>query len=329
MDLKRLSGKHKNNKMAYYFKNYWSYFVGNKLQNFQLDKKLHQLDQLDKEYVFKRVNYYYQLDKNHEISNDSKPLNSIPLKKGGKTYFFDFLEHHKYFSQKFKVDYLFGDITHTPNYPTLLKSRPISGQNKNSILMKWNKIRHFLFIKKHPKKYLDKQDLLVWRGKVHPTQPHRINFVQKFIDHPLCDIGKVNTNQLNSNWVKPRMTIEEQLNYKFIMSIEGNDVASNLKWVMSSNSIAVMPKPKFETWFMEGSLKPDYHYIAIKDDFSDLEEKLNFYINHPEKAKTIIKNANQYVKQFQNKEREDIISLLILEKYFAKTQQKTSKYFSN
>ena len=50
------------------------------------------------------------------------------------------------------------------------------------------------------------------------------------------------------------MTINEQLHYKFILCSEGNDVASNLKWVMSSNSIAVMPKPKFETWFMEGIL---------------------------------------------------------------------------
>ena len=39
--------------------------------------------------------------------------------------------------------------------------------------------------------------------------------------------------------------------HKFILCIEGNDVASNLKWVMSSNSVAVMPKPKFESWFME------------------------------------------------------------------------------
>lgn len=80
-------------------------------------------------------------------------------------------------------------------------------------------------------------------------------------------------------------TIREHLDYKFIMAIEGNDVASNLKWVMSSNSLAVMPRPTCETWFMEGTLIPDYHYIEVKDDFSDLEEKLNYYIAHPEKRK--------------------------------------------
>ena len=29
-------------------------------------------------------------------------------------------------------------------------------------------------------------------------------------------------------------------------------------------SIVIMPKPKYETWFMEGTLIPDYHYIFIK-----------------------------------------------------------------
>ena len=41
----------------------------------------------------------------------------------------------------------------------------------------------------------------------------------------------------------PKKTIREHLDYKFIMALEGNDVASNLKWVMSSNSIAVMTRP--------------------------------------------------------------------------------------
>ena len=54
------------------------------------------------------------------------------------------------------------------------------------------------------------------------------------------------------------------------MCVEGVDVATNLKWVMSSNSIAVMPKPKIESWFMENMLIPEKHYIEIKEDYSDV-----------------------------------------------------------
>ncbi len=163
--------------------------------------------------------------------------------------------------------------------------------------------------------------MLVFRGKIHNTTPHRAQFLEKYYDHPMCDIGKVNDKLLNAKWNVDRMTIDEQLEYKFILCLEGIDVASNLKWVMSSNSLAVMPKPKFETWFMEGLLIPDYHYVLIKDDYSDLESKLEYYINNPDKADNIIKNSNDYLTQFQNKHLEDLISLLVLSKYFEKTNQ--------
>ena len=122
-------------------------------------------------------------------------------------------------------------------------------------------------------------------------------------------------------WMTPKKTIREHLDYKFIMALEGNDVASNLKWVMSSNSIAVMTRPTCETWFMEGKLIPDYHYIEIKDDLSDLEEKLTYYINHPVEAEQIVKHAHEYVAQFFDAERERLISLLVMDKYFQMTGQ--------
>jgi hypothetical protein len=99
------------------------------------------------------------------------------------------------------------------------------------------------------------------------------------------------------------------------MALEGNDVASNLKWVMSSNSIAVMPRPTCETWFMEGTLIPNYHYIEIKPDFSDLKKRLNYYNHHPEEAKQILTHAHAYVDQFRDKKREQLIALGVMDKY--------------
>ena len=40
---------------------------------------------------------------------------------------------------------LFGDITHSPDLPSIVKSRPINDKNHNSILMKLNKVRHFTY----------------------------------------------------------------------------------------------------------------------------------------------------------------------------------------
>ncbi len=72
---------------------------------------------------------------------------------------------------------------------------------------------------------------------------------------------------------------------------------------------------------MEGTLKPDYHYILIKNDFSDLKEKLSYYSHHKDEAKLILKNAHDFISQFKNEEREKIISLKVLHKYFEITGQ--------
>jgi hypothetical protein len=100
---------------------------------------------------------------------------------------------------------------------------------------------------------------------------------------------------------KPKLSIREQVKYKFIVSIEDNDVATNLKWIMSSNSVCMMPKPKFETWYKEGTLVAGKHYIEIADDYSDLEQQYLKYLKQPSKCENIIKNANAYSSNFKSK----------------------------
>lgn len=86
-----------------------------------------------------------------------------------------------------------------------------------------------------------------------------------------------------------------------------------------SNSLAVMPRPKYETWFIEGRLMPNYHYVEIKSDYSNLEEQLNYYIKHTNKALKIIENAHRWIEQFNDRKKEDLISVLTVQKYFTKT----------
>lgn len=316
-DIKRASFKHKNNKLAYYAKSYFRQIIPSSSFQKKLEKRLNHLSEQEKEYIFRRVDYYNKLDESVELPKSAVYLSDFKLKNYKKTYFFDTYQYTRYYPSDYKICPLFGDITFVPDYPSLTKSRPILENNINSILLKLNKPRHYIFVNDKTC-FSDKKNRLVSRSKAR--QEHRIRFLEKYSDHPLCDIGQVNTD-MNIQFLKNRLTIEEQLKYKFILCLEGNDVASNLKWVMSSNSIAVMTKPKYESWFMEGTLIPDYHYILIKDDYSDLEERLTYYINNTQEALQIIKNAHEYVAQFKNEKQEDLISLLVLKKYFEKTNQ--------
>ena len=181
-------------------------------------------------------------------------------------------------------------------------------------------MRHFLFIEDKIS-FSKKNNSIVGRGLLQDEKKLQIRFLEKHFDNPICDVGQTNDYRDNK-WRVGFMPIYKQLRYKFILCCwEGNDVASNLKYVMSSNSLAVTKKPKYETWFMEGTLIGGIYYVEIKDDSSDLDEKINYYSTHIKEAEKIIQNANTYIKQFQNKKREDLISILVLEKYFKQTSQ--------
>jgi hypothetical protein len=317
--LKQFSFKHKNNKVLYYAIGFVRQLFPYLFFQTGLDKKISTVKDFDIEYIRKRANYYNKLDEIVNLSDGIKNLAHFKLRKQHKTYFFDSYEYTRYFNQELKADFKFGDVTFIPEEPAIVKSRPIRGNNSNSVILNLDKVRHFMFLN-DKKDFRKKKNMLVGRNVA--GQAHRIKFLEMYINHPLCNVGKINNDDNHHNLLRERLTIEEQLNYKFILCLEGNDVASNLKWVMSSQSLAVMPVPKYETWFMEGTLIPNYHYVLIKDDYSDLEERMEYYIKHTDEAREIIKNAHHYIEQFKIKKREDLISLLVLEKYFYKTGQK-------
>lgn len=318
MDLSYTFKSGKNPKWIYYTKAVFRLLVPNVFCRFRLNRMIDRAaKRVDYDIIMDRVDYCNRLEGMNALSENATLIadHTYKNKKGQSVYFFDTYEYTRWFPVTYRWRYLPGDIIRIPDYPTIVKSRPIMGQNANSILLNLNKVRHFVFLKdKIP--FSKKEDRVIFRGKVG-VKPGRKEFMAMYIDHPMCDLGDISRDSPHPiTWQKPGKTLYAHLNYKFIMALEGNDVASNLKWIMSSNSIAVMPKPNYETWFMEGRLIPDYHYIEIKPDYTDLEERLRYYIEHPDAAQKIINHAHEYVAGFQNKKREKLISLLVLKKYF-------------
>ncbi|MDX1812544.1 MAG: glycosyl transferase family 90, partial [Gammaproteobacteria bacterium] len=235
-------------------------------------------------------------------------------------YHLDFKPLIDLFPTAYKFQYLFGDNVHIPDSPTFLKSRPIAEDyaNANAVLLKLNSVRHY-FIPRDHTSFQNKKPLAVWRGIIN--REHRRQFVENCFTKSNCDIGNVGKSAEYAHWKKSFMSISEQLKHRFVLSVEGKDVATNLKWILASNSLCMMTKPKYETWFMEGRLIPNVHYVELNTDYSDLEEKMAYYNTRPEEALKIIRSANAFVQQFQNPQREFLISLLVLDKYFSLSGQ--------
>ena len=324
------SSNAKSRKLFYYLQNIpLVFFLPSIISRFSL-KQILKNNNSQREYIESRVKYYLKTTANFEVSKKSKNASELLWNQISKnkqnSHFIDFYLLLKFFNNKNKVDFIYSTKDYIdstiakqhPTYPTFVKSRPIGSNNQNSILLKLNQIKLFHFIK-DPKKFENKKNQAVWRGDIR-NNTNREYFVNNFYKTPLFDIGQTSPKQ-DVAWMKSFMSIRDQLNYKFIFCLEGKCISTNLYWAMSSNSVCVMPKPKYESWFMEGKLKDGVHYIKVKDDFSDAEEKIEFYMNEDDKCLEIIDNAKKFVSQFTDVKQERLIQLLILKQYFKSTGQ--------
>ncbi|PMH45988.1 lipopolysaccharide A protein [Vibrio sp. 10N.286.49.B3] len=309
-------------KFSYYVTHYLYVLVPKFLLHLRTRRNLQR--QKSNAYIEDRVNYYCKVADSFEVTGDSKTSVKGFHKTGGNTYFLDLYKVISGFDVSNQFTYINGDVIHVPDSPSFLKSRPIAGDNQNSVLLKLNAIRHYLFVN-DTLRYQDKKDMVVWKGA--GFWANRRVLLNKYSGHPLCDITRSDfrkqTPDDNPSHFAPKMSIEDQLKYKFVLSLEGKDVATNLKWIMSSNSVCIMPKPEYETWFMEGRLEAGVHYIEVKDDFSDLLEKMDYYLANEEEALAIVRNANQWVEQFKDADREVLIAQHVANRYFKLSNQAT------
>lgn len=102
---------------------------------------------------------------------------------------------------------------------------------------------------------------------------------------------------------------------------EGNDVATNTKWILASNSLLVMPPPTVDSWLGESRLVPYEHYLPVKADFSDLAEVLLWAERNPRRCQEMVENAHAYMRQFMDPRRETFIESVVMYQ-FARLSEK-------
>ena len=230
----------------------------------------------------------------------------------------------KYFNnneiKNFNIYIAFGDINVKMKKYCFTKSRPIDLINNLNILLNLNTPRHWQGledVKKYDIPFDKKNNKIIWRGA--STGNKRVKFVEKYQNHQNQNIdikfSNLCQNVINNNYILSKLSITEQLQSKFLISIEGNDVATNLKWMLYSNSVVIMPKPTICSWIMEDKLISGTHYIEIKSDYSDLEEKYEWCLNNLEECKKVAEAGKKYIDLFLNQENEKKITNKIIEIY--------------
>jgi glycosyltransferase involved in cell wall biosynthesis len=98
--------------------------------------------------------------------------------------------------------------------------------------------------------------------------------------------------------VEKRSELQEFLYYKYLLIIDGHVIASNHQWTFGSGAVPIMITHPDNNYWFKSFLIPMKHYVPIKYDLSDLEEKIEWLVNNDAKAHKIAKNAMAFSKEF-------------------------------
>jgi hypothetical protein len=162
----------------------------------------------------------------------------------------------------------------------------------------------------------NKKNILFWRGAASGLETVtsewenalRIRLCKKVkeLNTPLCDIGisriapcgniAYEKGVLELEILKPEVPFSEFLNYKYQLDIDGVCCA----WLsfflkLYSNTVTFKVASEFQQWYYH-LLKPWHHYIPLSTDFSEIEEVINWAINHDKECQEIAENSTKIIK---------------------------------
>eukprot|EP00547_Thalassionema_nitzschioides_P002157 CAMPEP_0194211816 /NCGR_PEP_ID=MMETSP0156-20130528/11229_1 /TAXON_ID=33649 /ORGANISM="Thalassionema nitzschioides, Strain L26-B" /LENGTH=456 /DNA_ID=CAMNT_0038939495 /DNA_START=1 /DNA_END=1371 /DNA_ORIENTATION=+ len=216
-------------------------------------------------------------------------------------------------------------------FPTLAKWRfnniTEHGSNPVPILIPLEGGKHYGPLKdvtKHDTIPWDqKQNIAIWRGDMSGIIDGKFHYDHDFKNEPLqtclifprcrmvyttlkkneslADVGftSCSSDELRHiegiGMMKPKKPMPELLKYKMLISVEGNDVATGLKWNLLSSSVVLMPPPKKSIFSMEFLLQPWVHYVPI-ENVENLEEPIQWVLDHDEEAQQISKRATNFIQ---------------------------------
>ncbi|MEO1330695.1 MAG: glycosyl transferase family 90, partial [Pseudomonadota bacterium] len=225
-------------------------------------------------------------------------------------------------------------------FPMLAKTR-LADSRGVTVLLQLKKMRHWgegfeEALGDMP--FDDKETRLVFRGATtgkwpkpdvrHPVTGVRYRFAKQLptlVEDKRIDAGftlfephvaKQDRDELAAcGAVCDRISVAEQLQCKYLLSLEGHDVASGLKWMLASNSVVLTTRPRYVSWLMEDTLVPYKHYVPIKDDLSDISQQLDWCEANPDRCREIAAASTEYMQRFLDPEFEQDISCAVLRTY--------------
>lgn len=125
--------------------------------------------------------------------------------------------------------------------------------------------------------------------------------------------------------VKP-LTPNEQANYKYIIHIQGHVEAFRLSLELESKSCILLVESDYKLWYSH-LLKPYEHYVPVKRDLSDLEDRLEWCMKNDGRCKKIAEQAYTFSQTYLTKK--GILDYLQMVFYKVKKMNGNYIYYTN
>ncbi|KAJ8930189.1 hypothetical protein NQ314_017029 [Rhamnusium bicolor] len=141
---------------------------------------------------------------------------------------------------------------------------------------------------------------LFWRGR--DSNRYRLNLIKMSRDNP----DLFNTSLTNFFFYRDEehiygpksdyVSFFRFFDYKFQLAIDGTVAPYRMPYLLAGGSLIFKPDSKFFEHFYK-DLIPNFHYIPVKKDLSDLVDKINWAIDNDEKAKEIAQNGRSFANE--------------------------------
>ena len=209
-----------------------------------------------------------------------------------------------------------GDVLSAMRVPTFAKSRPIT-PGGYGVLLPLNWRRHFEPLVKALVNVAFSVLVQCLGAENRPRSPRRTQWqrstsrTDRFVGTSISRLLHMKTSN---------MDMRDLMQFKYIIIVEGNDVASSLPWVLSTDSVPLMAPPTIEAWLLHGDLVPWHHYVPLRPDFSDLEERVRWLESNPTEAMHIARAGREYAAPFGDPRRDVAVASEVMREYLSKVR---------
>lgn len=94
-----------------------------------------------------------------------------------------------------------------------------------------------------------------------------------------------------------RLNLQEQSQYKYILTLEGHVAAYRLSYELSSGSVVLLAESQWQMWYYP-FLEAYKHYVPVKEDLSDLLFQIDWCKANDAKCEQIAMNARDFYNKY-------------------------------